>query len=114
MSLTMLCAIAGIMIGIPLDATSSKWDVSTTAGIKHLNQDLRKEDPYCLVLTQPCGPWGNWSRFNLTRGGKAAETVLHQQQEGRKICKNVNEIAFHRLRMKRHVFLGTTSRFPMA
>ena len=105
---------AGIMIGIPLDATSSKWDVSTTAGIKHLNQDLRKEDPYCLVLTQPCGPWGNWRRFNLTRGGKAAETVLHQQQEGRKICKNVNEIAFHRLRIKRHVFLGTTSRFPMA
>ena len=64
MSLTMLCAIAGIMIGIPLDATSSKWDVSTTAGIKHLNQDLRKEDPYCLVLTT-MRPMGQLEPFQL-------------------------------------------------
>ena len=100
MGLTVLCALAGMSIGVPLDFSSTQWDATTSTGVKAMNQDLLKEDPFCLVITQPCGPWGNWSRFNLAKGGAAA-----QRTEGRKILKMVNKTVVDRLKMKRHVFL---------
>ena len=105
MGLTVLCALAGMSIGVPLDFSSTQWDATTSTGVKAMNQDLLKEDPFCLVITQPCGPWGNWSRFNLAKGGAAALTVLDQRTEGRKILKMVNKTVVDRLKMKRHVFL---------
>ena len=40
----------------------------------------------------------------MTGGGKAAETLLHQRQEGRRTVKN-NKIVVARLKMKRRVFI---------
>ena len=105
MGLTVLCALAGMSIGVPLDIESTNWDGTTAIGLKALNQDLLKEDPYCLVITQPCGPWGNWSRFNLAKGGAAAATVLDQREEGRKILKTVNKTITDRVKAHRHVFV---------
>ena len=45
--------------------------------------DIQAEDPYCLISTFPCGPWGAWSRANLAAGGAARETVLQRRAEAR-------------------------------
>ena len=51
MGLTVLCAFAGMSIGVPLDFSSTQWDATTSTGVKAMNQDLLKEDPFCLVIT---------------------------------------------------------------
>ena len=112
MGLTLLAVSLGLRVGCPLDFSSSSWDASTHEGYKWLCSDLINEDPYLLVITQPCGPWGNWARFNLSRGGAAAMTVLDKQTEGRPVLKLVNRAIRDRVRAKRHVFveqpLGST------
>ncbi|CAJ1448790.1 unnamed protein product, partial [Effrenium voratum] len=66
--------------------------------------DLKVEDPYVLVITQPCGPLGAWGRFNLAKGGNA-ETVTALREEGRKVLKLVAKAVVWRLQAKRHVFI---------
>ena len=105
MGLSILCVIAGMVIGVPLDVTSSNWDASTSARKRLLHNDLQKEDPYCLVITQPCGPWGNWSRFNLARGGQHAITIEELRKDGRHILRLVNKTIVDRVKAKRHVFV---------
>ena len=63
------------------------------------------EDPYLTVITQPCGPWGNWSRFNLAKGGQSALTVLDLRERGRSVLKLVNKTVVGRIKAKRHVFI---------
>ena len=70
-----------------------------------LNVDMANEDPYCTVVTHPCGPWSKWSQFNLTKGGKAAETVEAAREHARPLLKQDNKMVCGRLSADRHVFL---------
>ena len=105
MGLTMLAAILGVTCGVPLDYNISGWDATTSQGRKELHRDLVQEDPYCLVITHPCGPWGNWSRFNLARGPPASLTIEELREESLGVLKTVNKTVRDRIRAKRHVFL---------
>ena len=64
MGLSMLFLSLGLAIGVPLDVYTG-WDATTRTGRSRLHLEVQEEDPYCMVFTHPCGPWGNWSRFNL-------------------------------------------------
>ena len=105
MGLTLLAVIMGMQVGTPLDSSSTSWDASTSAGLRWMNRDMQVEDPYLLVITHPCGPWGNWSRFNLHRGGPAAETVLAKREENRPVLKTVNKSIKDRVKANRRVFV---------
>lgn len=74
-------------------------------GKPRLHHDLLLEDPYVVVITYPCGPWGNWSRFNLAKGGVAAETVENLREQGRSALRAVNKTVKDRINASRHVFL---------
>ena len=105
MGLTMMAVLLGLTCGVPLDFTANEWDATTSKGRKQLHHDLIQEDPYLLVITHPCGPWGNWSRFNLAKGGTAAVTIEHLRTEGHEVLKTVNKTVKDRVRAQRHVFL---------
>ena len=70
MGLSLLAVLYGMSIGVPLDSSSSEWDATSNRGHNWLHNDLQSEDPYVTVITHPCGPWGNWSRFNLAKEAK--------------------------------------------
>eukprot|EP00435_Cladocopium_sp_Y103_P035729 s1670_g9.t1 len=105
MGLTLAAVVIGMQVATPLDSSSSSWDAGTSAGVKWMNRDMQVEDPYLTVITHPCGPWGSWSRFNIERGGSAAETVLAKREENRPVLKTVNKVIKQRLKAKRHVFV---------
>lgn len=105
MGLSVLAVFLGMQIGVPLDISSSCWDATTKQGKSHLHRDLLVEDPYVLVITHPCGPWGNWSRFNLAKGGASAETVNLLREENRPVLALVNKVVKDRVKAQRHVFL---------
>ena len=105
MGLSVLAIIVGLSIGIPLDSSTSMWDANTSSGYKRVCHDLQVEDPYLTVITQACGPWGNWSNFNLAKGGQAAMTVMDLRESNRRTLSLVNKIVKDRIRAKRHVFI---------
>jgi hypothetical protein len=105
MGITILAIPAGLAVGAPLDSSSSSWDASTSQGYKHVCHDLLCEDPYLPVSTQPCYPWGNWSRSNIAKGGQAALTVLELRDQGRPILKLVAKVIVGRVKAKQHVFV---------
>ena len=105
MGLTIMAVMIGMAVGTPLDYVTSSWNANTKEGLKWVQRDLMVEDPYVVVVTHPCGPWGNWSRFNLARGGIAAVTVDQLREEGRPLLKLVNKVVKERVRQKKHVFL---------
>eukprot|EP00434_Breviolum_minutum_P011223 symbB.v1.2.009904.t1/scaffold605.1/size182108/4 len=105
MGITVLAALMGMMVGTPLDSSSTTWDATSRNAMKAIHRDMQMEDPYVTVITHPCGPWGNWSRFNIAKGGSTAETVLHLREESRPLLKTVNKIVKDRIRAKRHVFI---------
>ena len=105
MGLTLLAALIGMACGVPLDYNISGWDATTSLGKKQLHHDMMREDPDLTVITHPCGPWGNWSRFNLAKSGPAQETVEHLREENRSLPRSVNKTVKDRVRAMRHVFL---------
>eukprot|EP00435_Cladocopium_sp_Y103_P058473 s1160_g20.t1 len=105
MGLTILAVFHGMLFGVPRDISLDGWDALTPAGKRQLHHDFQQEDPFCTVLTQPCGPWGNWSRFNISKGGSASVTVLQLREDGRPLLKLVNKTIKDRLRANRHVFM---------
>ncbi|CAE7041145.1 unnamed protein product [Symbiodinium sp. CCMP2592] len=49
--LSILCVLAGMAIGVPLDITGTGWNPTTRAGLQQVHNDLKKEDPYQIVIT---------------------------------------------------------------
>ncbi|CAJ1410941.1 unnamed protein product [Effrenium voratum] len=86
MGLTLLAVALGMMVGAPLDSSSSAWDAGTSMGAKQLAQDLKVEDPYVLAALP-------------------AETVTALREEGRKVLRLVAKAVVWRLQAKRHVFI---------
>ena len=105
MGLSLLAVLYGMSIGVPLDSSSSEWDATSNRGHKWLHNDLQSEDPYVTVITHPCGPWGNWSRFNLAKGGQAAATVVENREATKPLLRLVNKTVKDRVKAKRHVFI---------
>ena len=105
MGLTILAVLYGMLFGIPCDIALDGWDAATPAGCRQLHLDFQSEDPYCTVITQPCGPWGNWSRFNIAKGSSAGATVLQLRADGRPNLKSVNKTIKDRVRANRHIFM---------
>ena len=84
MGISLLCIAAGMITGTSVDFVTFCWDATTSAGRQWLHSDLKVEDPYLIILTQPCASWHAWSRFNISKEGAATLTVESLREDGRK------------------------------
>ena len=96
----------GLALGVPLDYSIDGWNCTNSDGRRRLNNDLRAEDPYLLVITPPLLPHGSWDVHNLARDRPAALTsgALWSQQE--KVLSLVNKVVRDRVQARRHIVLG--------
>ena len=105
LGLTLLCTMfLAWPCGRPLDLQYG-WDADSRAGIAQVQMELQNEDPYCTVLSHPCGPWSKWSVINISKGGAARDTVLQARENSRGLLKQVNRIVTGRVAAGRHVLL---------
>jgi len=98
------CVYSGFPVGKPLDVLDG-WDATLRTGQRTMDLQFQSEDPYCTIVTHPCGPWGNWSRAALGKGGAAAATILEAREHDRPILKLVSRAVEHRVGNSRRVFL---------
>ena len=99
--LTMLAALHyGYNCGQPLDIEDG-WDGTTRAGKQLARRQLLEEDPYVTVITMPCGPWGDWGRCNIAKGGVSAATVYEAQEATRPLLALADQVVVDRVRRGR-------------
>eukprot|EP00959_Pyramimonas_sp_CCMP1952_P014558 308451-Pyramimonas_sp.AAC.1 len=53
----------------------------------------------------PCGPWGDWGRCNLAKGGAAAATVYEAQEATRPLPALADQMVVGSVSRGRHVLL---------
>ena len=70
-----------------------------------MDYQFQCEDPFGLVISGPCGPWGEWSQCNIKKGGASRDTVMQAREDGRPVLKSICRAVLHRLARCRHVFL---------
>ena len=105
--LTLTAANAGYQFGFPLDMVATGWGAATRAGRRNIDPQLENEDPYCVSLTPPCGPWGSWSWVNVRRGGSSAQAVLRRREAERRLLMSVDRAVHDRIGRGRHIILET-------
>ncbi|CAK0863333.1 unnamed protein product, partial [Prorocentrum cordatum] len=104
MGLTVLMAAMGLSVGVPLDKHTG-WDATTRLGRQRYDAEITNEEPYCLVVSHPCSPWGNWSRFNMARCPETERKILAKREANRPILRQVGSSVDSRVRRGFHVAL---------
>ncbi|CAK0887813.1 unnamed protein product [Prorocentrum cordatum] len=104
MGLTVLMATMGLSVGVPLDKHTG-WDATTRLGRQRYDAEITNEEPYCLVVSHPCSPWGNWSRFNMARCPETERKILAKREANRPILRQVDSSVDSRVRRGFHVAL---------
>ena len=51
-------------------------------------------EPEDAWVAWPCGPWGHWSRYNLSLGGEARAKILEKRRLGRAHLDLFHEVCF--------------------
>ena len=97
------CVVNGFMTGRLLDINIDGWDASRRTGRATMNRELDSEDPYVLVISHPCSPWGRWAEFNLRKGGAAAATVERHREEQRPCLRTVDSAILNRVSRGRYI-----------
>ncbi|CAE7745994.1 RE1 [Symbiodinium sp. KB8] len=97
--LSVLCACAGVAVGAPLGIWTTGWDYSGRSGIRHVHQDLQKEDPYLLVITQP---FGNSKKEETGDARNHAAIPPHFKDDAVTLT---NKIVRDRVKANRHVLI---------
>ena len=110
--LTALAASAGWPVSQPTDITIDSIDLRRRKDQKMIEEQIERDDPFCLVIPFPCGPWNSLSYFNMARFPHVEERVLQEQEEHRPMLSWVGRISKRRIEMGRVVLLenGQTSR----
>ncbi|CAK0850569.1 unnamed protein product, partial [Prorocentrum cordatum] len=104
MGLTVLMATMGLSVGVPLDKHTG-WGATTRLGRQRYDAEITNEEPYCLVVSHPCSPWGNWSRFNMARCPETERKILAKREANRPILRQVDSSVDSRVRRGFHVAL---------
>ncbi|CAK0870870.1 unnamed protein product [Prorocentrum cordatum] len=104
MGLTVLMAAMGLSVGVPLDRHTG-WDATTRLGRQRCDAEITNEEPYCLVVSHPSSPWGNWSRFNMARCPETERKILAKREANRPILRQVDSSVDSRVRRGFHVAL---------
>ncbi|CAE7616057.1 RE2, partial [Symbiodinium sp. CCMP2592] len=102
---SLLCAALGLALGAPLDESTAGWRSTTSDGRRQLNNDLRTEDPYLLVVTPPLLPHGSWTINDLGRDRPAALTSETLQLQQTKVLRLLNKVVRDRVKARRHIIL---------
>jgi hypothetical protein len=83
--LSMLATDFGLPVSQPVDVTHDGINLKWKQHRDLIDQQIEKDDPYCISLSPTCGPWSPWQYVNLAKD-PSFEMKLH---EIRRECRPV-------------------------
>ena len=67
MILTALAAAAGWPVSQPTDIEMDGIDLLVPTDRRAIEEQIERDDPFCLVMPFPCGPWNSLTYWNASR-----------------------------------------------
>ena len=58
-----------------------------------VEEQIDRDDPFCLVIPFPCGPWNSWTRFNAQRFPHIGVRVEAEQREHKPMLEWIVKIS---------------------
>ena len=95
----------GLSVAAPIDIGLDGIDLLSESTRRELEAEIDRQDPYCLTFAPVCGPWGSWSRLNLTRSSTTASHILAQRDAWYPCLQWIRKIILRRLQRGRKILL---------
>ena len=72
-------------------------DLSSEEGQQRLWSLIHRARPREIWVAPECGPWGNFSRLNMSKSSKTADTIQAKRKHERKHLRLCNELFLHQM-----------------
>ncbi len=103
--LSHVVAMAGYQIATPVDLALDGANLLDPNFRKKLDFEIEAKDPYVITFAPVCGPWGPWSRLNMSKSEKTAQLILDQRDKWYPTLKWMTQLIKKRLQRGRKVLV---------
>ena len=102
--LTSMATSFGFPVAQPVDLNTDGSNLLDPAVRSKIDMEINDMDPYYVLTFAPvCGPWGSWSRFNMTRGEDTMNNILAQRDTWYPVLQWMSRLIKRRLARGRKV-----------
>ena len=77
--LTSMALQMNLSTAAPVDIDLDGSDLLKSSVRMEIEQEIDRQDPYCLTFAPVCGPWGAWSRLNMAKNIDTRMSILDQR-----------------------------------
>ncbi len=103
--LSHVVAMAGYPISTPVDLALDGSNLLDPQFRKKLEAEIDAKDPYAITFAPVCGPWGPWSRLNMSKSESTAQLILDQRDQWYPTLKWMTQLIKKRLQRGRKVLV---------
>ncbi len=103
--LTSMAMSMGLSVAAPVDISYDGTDLLVERMRRDLEEEIERQDPYCLTFAPVCGPWGPWSRLNMSKSESTAASIMDQRDAWYPCLQWIKKIVLKRLQRGRKVLV---------
>ena len=103
--LSLLAAGKGYAVSQPVDITYDGIDLKKESHRAMIEEQIERDDPYCIALSPVCGPWSPWQNVNMSKSESLEEHIMQMRKEWYPVCKWMCKIIRKRISAGRQVIL---------
>ena len=101
--LSSIAANQGLPVAAPVDLNLDGSDLLKPSVRQELDAEIDRPDPYVITFSLVCGPWGPWSRLNMSKNDVTKEKILRERDSWFPFTKWLRGLVRRRLARGRKV-----------
>ena len=103
--LSSIAANQGLPVAAPVDITLDGSDLLKASVRQELDHEIDRLDPYVITFSPVCGPWGPWSKLNMSKNEVTREKILRDRDSWFPFTKWLRGLVRRRLAKGRKVLI---------
>ena len=103
--LTSMALDLGYAVSTPVDLVLDGSNMLNPETRKKLDLEIERDDPYIITLAPICGPWGPWSRLNMSKSVSTAEKIQAEREQWYPAIRWISQLIRRRLAKGRKVLM---------
>jgi len=101
--LSLLATEIGLSVSQPVDVTYDGINLKNKYHRDLIDQQIERDDPYCISLSPTCGPWSPWQYINIAKDPDFEMKLHETRREWRPVVQWMTQLIRKRLARGRQV-----------
>jgi len=93
----------GLSVSQPVDVTYNGINLKNKHHRDLIDQQIERDDPYCISLSPTCGPWSPWQHINMAKDPDFEMKRHEARREWRPVVQWMTQLIRKRLARGRQV-----------